>query len=408
MMSEDIFRIDSSNRLLNHVYQQDNIRVIEGMAKNKQCIIFCSSNGLYFPDTYEEFRTKIICNNYFEGGRLSSLLIDYVERIILIRDIRKRFYVTGISEKFNSIDCVLELLANLTAGYEIIATGSSSGGYMAAIIGLHLNAKLVISAGGQWNLNKCNNVTETCYFLRKNRENTLLNKYYDLSKMFQDNRVPIFYMYGGLNESDISQVRYAKDVRNLYPIAIKSYGHAASVSTESYSRLLCAAREDILNIYHKNRKELIETDRLEEQINNSIKLPKGFVMKWSISSERKSMAYRELMHEWIKRYQKIVGRGITNAYAGCHKVAIWGKGRYCSILQNELKMQKIELMCIIETQPLGKMYEGVPIVNIYNIPEEVELIIVVPYYDIMQIQEKCMEVVPHVKVIGIDEYIKSQ
>ena len=71
-------------------------------------------------------------------------------------------------------------------------------------------------------------------------------------------------------------------------------------------------------------------------------------------------------------------------------------------------MQKIELMCIIETQPLGKMYEGVPIVNIYNIPEEVELIIFVPYYDIMQIQEKCMEVVPHVKVIGIDEYIKSQ
>lgn len=51
-------------------------------------------------------------------------------------------------------------------------------------------------------------------------------------------------------------------------------------------------------------------------------------------------------------------------------------------ITNELKLQKMELICIIETQPLDKMYKGVPIVDIYHIPSEVKMITVVPYYDI--------------------------
>ena len=88
-MREDtfVFELNSQNTLLNHIYKQGNIRVIDGMADNKKCIIICSSNSIYFPNTYEEFRLKIICNNLFDGERLSSLLIEYVERIILIRDV---------------------------------------------------------------------------------------------------------------------------------------------------------------------------------------------------------------------------------------------------------------------------------------------------------------------------------
>ena len=346
-MSEDVFKINSQNRLLNHVYKQDNIRIIEGMAENKLCIIICSSNAIYFPDTYDEFRAKIICNNYFEGGRLSSLLIDYVERIILIRDVRKNFYVTGISEQFNSIDRVLELLENLTRGYEIVVAGGSAGGYVASIIGSYLNAKFVISAGGQWNLNKYNKVTEDYYFLRKNKGNSKFNKYYDLNEILKDNCVPIFYMYGGLNVSDISQLRYAQDVQNLYPIAIKSQDHAPSVSTEPYIRLLCAEREDILSIYYQNKEELIDTDQLEEQINSSIKLTEGFIIRSSTSNERKSIAYRELMYQWIKNYQNMVkGTYVRTAYIRGRKVAVWGKGRYYSLLVNELEIQKVEKVCL--------------------------------------------------------------
>ena len=127
-MSEDLFMLDDSNKLLNHIYKCSNMRIIEGMANNKRCIIFCSSHGLYFPNTYGEFRAKIICNDLFEGGRLSSLLIEYVQRIILIRDIRKSFYVTGISEKYSSIDGVLNMLKTYTEGYRITAVGGSGGG----------------------------------------------------------------------------------------------------------------------------------------------------------------------------------------------------------------------------------------------------------------------------------------
>lgn len=127
-MNKSIFTIDDANQLLTHVWKGNNVRIIDGIADNNKCIIFCSSHGIYFPNTYGEFRKKIICNDYYEWSRLASLLIEYVERIILIRDVRKSFYVTGISEKYNSIDSVLDMLRKYTDGYEIITAGSSGGG----------------------------------------------------------------------------------------------------------------------------------------------------------------------------------------------------------------------------------------------------------------------------------------
>lgn len=405
-MEKDIFRfeINSQNRLLNHIYKQDNIRIIEGMALNKKCIIICSSNSIYFPDTYDEFRTKIICNNYFDGGRISSLLIEYVERIILIRDVRKNFYVTGISEKYNSIDSVLEMLENLTNGYDIITGGGSAGGYMATIIDSYLNAEYVINAGGQWNLYKYNNIIEDYYFIKKNKDDIKYNKFYNLSDKLQNNSVPIFYMYGGLNDFDIEQVKYAENVKNLYPIAIKSQSHAPSVSIEPYLRLLCATKEEILYLCDLNKGSLIEIDTLEKQINTLIKLPEGLKTSWTISGERKQKAYIELLCGWIKSYQK---RSLfRESFADYYKVAIYGKGKYCDLLMNELEKQNRKVICIVETQPLDKMYKGVPVVNLKNLPNEVEMVIIVPYYDIDNIRETCMKAIPDVKVIGIDEYIK--
>lgn len=402
-MKEDVskFVIDNQNKLLNHVWKQDNIRVIDGMGKNKKCIVICSGNSIYFPDTYEEFRTKIICNNYFDGGRLSSLLIDYVERIILIRDIRKSFYVTGISEKHNSIVSVLDLLENLTRGYEIVTAGGSAGGYMAVITGSHLNAKYVISAGGQWNLYEYCEVMERYYFLKKNKDNAICNKFFDLSERLKGNHVPVLYMYGGLNASDIHQIRCADGVDNIYPIAIKSQNHAQSVSTEPYLRLLCVTWEELLALYNVNKNQMVDVKKLEDQINRAIELPKGLSPRWATTSERKQKAYINLLYEWVRCYQE---SDYTRSVC-CDVVAIWGKGRYCDLLMHELERENVEVSCIVETQPVDNTYKGVPIVNINNLPDNVNTIIVIPYYDIKDIKEKVYEYHPDINIMGIDEYI---
>lgn len=397
------FIIDDQNQLLNHIYSQDNIRIINGMAGNKKCIIICSGNSIYFPDTYHEFRGKIICNNYFDGERMASYLIDYVERIILIRDVRKNFYVTGISETFSSIDSVLAMLKNLTRGYEIVTAGGSAGGYMATIIGSLLNANYVISAGGQWNLYDYESVTERYWFLKQYKDNVICNQYYDLSKKLKTNSVPIFYMYGGLNNSDINQIGYAKNVESIYPIAFKSDAHAQRVSSEPYLRLLCASKDDLVALWDANKGKLVEVGRLEEQINQTIALPVGLETGYLITAEQKRKAYTELLYNWVKKYQDMGKK----QFFGLHgrTVAIWGKGRYCSLLLKELQELNVRIECIIETQPVDRLFENLPIVGIENLPKGIDMIIVIPYYDIDEIKEKIYHYYPQMNVIGIDEYI---
>ncbi len=398
-----VFELNSQNTLLNHIYKQGNIRVIDGMADNKKCIIICSSNSIYFPNTYEEFRLKIICNNLFDGERLSSLLIEYVERIILIRDVRKSFYVTGISEKCNSIDNVLHMLEELTKGFEIITAGGSAGGYMASIIGSYLKVQYVINAGGQWNLYEYNDVIERYSFLSENKYNVACNKWFDLSVRMAKNQVPILYMYGALNKSDINQLKCAESIEHIYPIAIKSQNHAQSVSTEPYLRLLCATREDILKIYNDNKECMVDIDILESQINALIALPEGMKLSWATTNEKKQKAYEDMLYEWVKMKQNAYPR----EHYDCSMVAIWGKGRYCSLLMSDLRKQNIKVRCILETQPLDKEYEGIPIMKINDLPDGVDTIIVVPYYDIENIKERVDEYCVGVNVIGIDEYIMT-
>lgn len=399
------FIIDDQNELLNHIYNQDNVRIVNGMVKNKKCIIICSGNSIYFPDTYDEFRKKIICNNYYDGARMASFLIDYVELIILIRDVRKNFYVTGISAKYSSIDSVLAMLGDLTKGYEIVVAGGSAGGYMATIIGSLLKANYVISAGGQWNLYDYESVTERYCFLKQYKDNTIYNQYYDLSKRLRANNVPIFYMYGGLNNSDINQIGYAKNLENVYPIAFKSDAHAQRVSTEPYLRLLCASKEDLIALYEKNKDELIEVCRLEEQINKSIALPEGLETGSLLTAEQKRTAYTDLLYNWVKKYQG----GGKERFSELHDrtVAIWGKGRFCSLLMKELQEMNVRIECIIETQPIDEVFENRPIVEIGSLPEKVDLIIVIPYYDMREIREKIYRYYPQMDVMGIDEYISK-
>lgn len=404
-MKEDamIFELNDQNMLLNHIYKQDNIRIVDGMAKNRKCIIICSSNVIYFPNTYEEFRLKIISNNFFEGERILSLLIEYVERIILIRDVRKCFYAMGINEKHSSIDSILCMLKELTKEYEIITAGSSAGGYMATIVGSRLNAEYVINVAGQWNLYKYNQVLESDDFLKKEMGNSDRNKWFDLNIQLRNNRVPIFYMYGALNESDVGQISCTADVDNIYPIAIKSSIHAQGVSTEPYLRLLCGTKENILKIYHENKGRMVDVDTLERQINTSIEFPNGFRLSLATPNEKKQRAYINMLYEWVKAKQNICAE---KKYCDRTKVAIWGKGRYCKLLMGELEKQNIEVKCIIETQPLDQEFEGIPIVDITNLYNDIDTIIVVPYYDIKNIKERVYGYCEDINVMGIDEYIK--
>ncbi len=106
-------------------YSEDNYKVVDLSGKSKTCIIFFSSNGLYYPNEVKTLKKEIINNDYYEWLNVSkSVRIQrYAKRIIYVRDIYKQWYVVGINCRYNTIEKTTELLEYLSDGYEIITVG---------------------------------------------------------------------------------------------------------------------------------------------------------------------------------------------------------------------------------------------------------------------------------------------
>ena len=45
----------NNSELVKHEYEKENFKIIHTGAKSKRAIIFFSGNGLYYPNTIEEF-----------------------------------------------------------------------------------------------------------------------------------------------------------------------------------------------------------------------------------------------------------------------------------------------------------------------------------------------------------------
>lgn len=395
----EIFRLDEDNEMLNHAYKEGNIKILRGMAKNKKCLIFCSSNGIYFPNTIEMFRHKIICNDFYDWSRIGSLLIEHVELIIFIRDIRKNFYVTGINEQYNTVNHVIKYFESILGGYEITIAGSSAGGYMASILGVELKARLVINIGGQWNLYTSNSVVDRYYFLNKYRDVIECSRWYDLRNAMENNVTPIFYLYSANNIDDKKAYDYIKGTAGIHEVAINSVDHAKPVSTEALCRLLMADVEMVKQISLSNRGTVVDINVLEKQIENELQIPE-ITIRQVYTTETKNEKYLDLLYKWIDKKQK----NMTFVCEG-NRVAIWGKGKYCSLLLNELGGGETEIECIIESKPSEKEYMNYPIVSIQDMPKEIDTIIVIPYYDIENIKRMVFSYRRNVRVIGINELV---
>jgi hypothetical protein len=125
------FKLDDRNEFLKEYYEkEENYYVRDNSSKNKNCIIFFSGNGLYYPNTVETFREVVIENNRFEWENISNSprLMEHFSRMIFVRDICKTWYVCGINRKVDTIDKLIELLADLTQGYCVTTCGNSAGG----------------------------------------------------------------------------------------------------------------------------------------------------------------------------------------------------------------------------------------------------------------------------------------
>jgi hypothetical protein len=148
---ELIFQIDSD--AVKEAFKSNNYFIeYEGsdeMMVNDLCVLYFSSNDIYYPNTQDSFTHSIMKKDKYEWKRNK---IKSAKKHIFLRDIRKQWYLGGVNEYLDTPSKLLEFLKSETSGYRVITVGSSAGGYAALLFGSLLKCESVYAFNAQLNL----------------------------------------------------------------------------------------------------------------------------------------------------------------------------------------------------------------------------------------------------------------
>lgn len=214
-----------------------NYRIVDNPeADNKNCLIFFSGNGIYFPNTEEVFDEVIVKNNRYEWENIakSSLINKNCARIIFVRDVFKQWYVEGISDENNSVQKVFELLKRLSYGYSIETCGNSAGGYAAVLFGCLLKAKRIFTVSGQFFLPEPD-VSRGLLLNHKN--DSEYNRWYNLKDLIEHYAGKIVYIFPTKCQQDKNQYNFIKDVANICYVPVDSASHGMGLMNLNYQYL---------------------------------------------------------------------------------------------------------------------------------------------------------------------------
>ncbi len=193
-----------------NIYNNDcNYKIIEHNNNYDYTVVYFSSNGIYFPNTFEVFNKIIIENNRYEWLN-SKNKFPFAKKSIFIRDIYKQWYLKGINSSINNIDKLIAFIKKEHTSKKLILIGVSSGGYIATLIGIILRADYVFSFAGQLTLE----------YILNNSKDKIVNEsyqkwknYYNLEYLLKKNSIDIFYFVCNESKYDKEHI----DISSKYP-----------------------------------------------------------------------------------------------------------------------------------------------------------------------------------------------
>lgn len=141
-------------------------------------------------------------------------------------------------------------------------------------------------------------------------------------------------------------------------------------------------------------KEIESTDECKEEFQFMYGGKHG-TEKWKL--------YQDLLLQWIQMKQEGKTMRIPDDFKT--GIAIWGKGKVFDCLIREIKDQT-SIKCIVESRPYVEEYNGIPVVSIKSLPDDIKHIIVIPYFDLEIIRIKVKKVRPDVRLLGIDDLLQ--
>lgn len=245
-----IFQIDDP--AVKRVYNEaDNYKVKFHSGSDVEqdlCVLYFSSNELYYPNTAKAFKDSILVKDKFEWQRN---FIRYAHKHVFIRDIQKQWYMEGISQKYNSPNGLLELLQELTKGFKVYAIGSSAGGFAALLYGSLLQAERVYAFNGQLNLklmfDRSSALVDPILFKYKDTERS---KFFVVED-FLDTERDCFYFQSTKSVFDIEQYSSLKNKELLTRIPFKTSNHGFPFLRHNLAYVLGLSKENLLELSRK-------------------------------------------------------------------------------------------------------------------------------------------------------------
>lgn len=114
--------------------------------------------------------------------------------------------------------------------------------------------------------------------------------------------------------------------------------------------------------------------------------------------------YQNILISWVEMKQR--GRSLKSIGDNQNKaIAVWGKGRICDLLIQELEGRDEKIEYIIESNQSVEKYHDIPVVSIEELPESVKTIVVIPVYDMERINRKIEKSGKNVEAVKMDELI---
>jgi len=242
-----IFQIDSP--AVKEAFSKNNY-VIEyandaDLVEKDLCVLYFSSNEIYYPNTIQAFDYSIIQRDKYEWKRNK---FPKAQKHIFIRDIRKQWYLGGINATLDNPMKLLDFLKNETAGYRVMTIGSSAGGYGALLFGSLLKCERIYAFNAQLNLNitmqNSNVVTDPILF--EKAHDLTWKDYFDLSN-FINPTTENYYFQSCRSEMDLDQYQ---------AISIEAQKHLKIIRLQTSNHGFPFLRINLPNVLAFSPKEL--------------------------------------------------------------------------------------------------------------------------------------------------------
>lgn len=246
--------MQSFNELIELWYKKDNFKIIDFKNKTNICYVFISSNGLFKYS--ENVNIKKLINDKYDWENISKSkkIQRTAQRIIYIRDIQTHSYVEGINERIDCIDKIIDLMNELTKGFDVYFVGNSGGGYLAMILGAKLkNTKRIYSFGGIFSLYTWKGAHNTLDFnsdkLFQKHKSDDCSKFYDIRYLLNNCQAPIYHIYASKHEGDLLQVGLLDhSYANLHLMGFNTNIHGHGINGFDYPDFLTCNDRKIYKI----------------------------------------------------------------------------------------------------------------------------------------------------------------